>query len=147
MVQVSHLADSYLHNHNHPAQITHVKILTTQTWTTVYHKKSTGGCQNKMTGMQMSPRDPRPTGTTTTTQTSSQAGGTQTTPPPSPKKTTLTGGTQTSPPKNNSCKQVGQGQLDHNWDKWYDTSLYLALILCCNFSRSLMYSQMNQRQV
>ena len=77
--------------------------------TTVYHEKSTGGYQNKMTDMQMSPRDPRPTGTTTTTQTSSQAGGTQTTPPPSPKKTTSTGGTQTSPPKGNSHKQVGQG--------------------------------------
>ena len=85
--------------------------------TTVYHKKSTGGCQNKMTGMQTSPRDPRPTGTTTTTQTSSQAGGTQTTPPPSPKKTTSTGGTQTSPPKDNSCEQVGQGQPDCNQDK------------------------------
>ena len=63
--------------------------------TTVYYEKSSGGCQNKMTGMQMSPRDPRPTGTTTTTQTShkrtSQAGGTQTTPPPSPKKSTSTG--------------------------------------------------------
>ena len=31
MVQVSCLADSYLCNHNHPAQITPVKILTTQT--------------------------------------------------------------------------------------------------------------------
>ena len=58
--------------------------------TTVYYKKSTGGCQNKTTDMQTSPRDPRPTGTTTATQTShkmaSQAGGTQTTPPPSLKK-------------------------------------------------------------
>ena len=35
--------------------------------TIVHYEKSTGGCQNKMTGMQMSPRDPRPTGTTTTT--------------------------------------------------------------------------------
>ena len=85
--------------------------------TTVYHEKSTGGCQNKMTGMQMSPRDPRPTGTNTATQMSSQAGGTQTTPPPSPKKTTSTGGTQTSPPKDNSCEQVDQGQLYCNWDK------------------------------
>ena len=81
--------------------------------TTVYHEKSTGGCQNRMTGMQTSPGDPRPTGTTTT-QTSLQAGGIQTTPPPSPKKTTSTGGTQTSPPKGNSHEQVGQGQLDHN---------------------------------
>ena len=75
--------------------------------TTVYHEKSTGGHQNKTTGMQTSPRDPRPTGTTTTTKMSSQAGGTQTTPPPSPKNTTLTGGTQTSPPKGNFCEQVG----------------------------------------
>ena len=80
--------------------------------TTVYYEKSTG--HNKMTGMQMSPRDPRPTGTTTTTQTrTSQAGGTQTTPPPSPKKSTLTGGMQMPPLKDNSCKQVGQGQPDH----------------------------------
>ena len=85
--------------------------------TTVYHDKSTGGHQNKMTGMQTSHRDPRPTGTTTATQTSLQAGGTQTTPPPSPKKTTLTGGTQTSPPKDNSHEQVGYGQLDCNQDK------------------------------
>ena len=85
--------------------------------TTVYYEKSTGGCQHMMTGMQTSPRDPRPTGTTTTTQTSSQAGGTQTTPLPSPKKSTLTGGTQTSPPKYNSCEQVGQGQPDCNQDK------------------------------
>ena len=89
--------------------------------TTVYYEKSTGGCQNKTTGMQMSPRNPRPTGTTTAAQTShkrtSQAGGNQTTPPPSPKKPTLTGGTQTSPPKDNSCEQVGQGQLDCNQDK------------------------------
>ena len=66
--------------------------------TAVYYEKSTGGYQNKTTGMQTSPRDPRPTGTTTTTQTSHkmapQAGVTQTTPPPSPKKSTLTGGTQ-----------------------------------------------------
>ena len=85
--------------------------------TTVYYEKSTGGCQIKMTGMQTSPRDPRSTGTTTTTQMSSQAGGTQTTPPPSPKKSTSTGGTQTSPPKDNSCEQVGHGQLDCNQDK------------------------------
>ena len=81
---------------------------------TVYYEKSTGGCQNKTTGIQMSPKDPEPTGTTTATQTShkmaSQAGGTQTTPPPSPKKSTSTEGTQTSPPKDNSCWQVGQGQ-------------------------------------
>ena len=31
MVQVSCLVDSYLCNHSYPAQITHVKILTTQT--------------------------------------------------------------------------------------------------------------------
>ena len=89
--------------------------------TTVYYEKSTGGCQNRMTGLQMSPRYPRPTGTSTATQTShkktSQAGGTQTTPPPSPKKTTSTAGTQTYPPKDNSCEQVGQGQPDHNQDK------------------------------
>ena len=64
--------------------------------TTVYYEKSTGRHQNKTTGMQMSPRDPGPTGTTTTTQTShgmaSQVGGTQTTPPPSPKMLTSTGG-------------------------------------------------------
>ena len=81
--------------------------------TTAYYEKSTGGCQNRTTGLQMSPRDPRPTGTTTATQTShkktSQAGGTQTTPPPSPKKSTSTGGTQTSPLKDNSHEQVGQG--------------------------------------
>ena len=79
--------------------------------TTVYYEKSTDGSQNKTTGMQMSPQDPGPTGTTTTMQTShrmtSQAGGTQTTPPPSPKKSTLTGETQTSPPTGNSCEQVG----------------------------------------
>ena len=88
---------------------------------TVYYERSTGGCQNKTTGMQMSPRDPEPTGTTTTMQTlhgkTSQAGGTQTTPPPSPKKSRLMGGTQMSPPKDNSCEQVGQGQPDHNQDK------------------------------
>ena len=35
---------------------------------TVYYEKSTGGCQNKTTSMQTSPRDPRHTGTTTATQ-------------------------------------------------------------------------------
>ena len=57
--------------------------------TTVYYEKSTGGCQNKTTGIQTSPKDLEPTGTTTATQTShkmaSQAGGTQTTPPPPPR--------------------------------------------------------------
>ena len=52
---------------------------------TFYYENSTGGCQNKMTGMQMSPRYPRPRGTTTTAQMSSQAEGTQTTPPPPPR--------------------------------------------------------------
>ena len=89
--------------------------------TTVYYDKSTGGCQNKTTDMQRSPRDLRPTGTTAATHTphkmASQAGGTQTTPPPSPKKSTLTGGTQTSPPTGTSCEQVGQGQLECNPDK------------------------------
>ena len=86
--------------------------------TTVYYEKSTGRCHNKTTGIQTSPKDLEPTGTTTATQTSdkmaSQAGGTQTTPPPSPKKSTLTGGTQTSPPKDNSCEKVGQDQLHCN---------------------------------
>ena len=116
MVQVSHLVDSYLCNLtalNNSSQDT--DNLNT---TTVYYEKSTGGCQNKTTGIQTSPMDPEPTGTTTATQTShkmaSQAGGTQTTPPPSPKKSTLTGGIQTSPPKDNSHEQVGQGQLEHN---------------------------------
>ena len=76
--------------------------------TTVYYENSTGGCQNKTTDIHMSPRDPRPTGTTTATQTShkmaSQAGGTQTTPPPSSKKSTSTGVMQTSPSEDNSCK-------------------------------------------
>ena len=33
--------------------------------TTVYYEKSTGECQNKTTGIQISPKDPEPTGTTT----------------------------------------------------------------------------------
>ena len=89
--------------------------------TTVYYEKSTGRCHNKITGIQTSPKDLEPTGTTIATQMShkmaSQAGGTQTTSPPSPKKSTSTGGMQTSPPKDNSCEQVGQGQLEHNQDK------------------------------
>ena len=89
--------------------------------TTVFYEKSTSASQSKTAGMQTSPRDPGPMGTTTATQTSnrmtSQAGGTQTTPPPSPKKSTLTGGTQTSCPRSNSSEQVGQGQPDHNQDK------------------------------
>ena len=89
--------------------------------TTVYYEKSTGGCQNKMTTIQMSPRDPGPIGTTTATQmtnkATSQAGGTQTTPPPSPKKSTSTGATQIYPPTGNPCQQVGQGQPDCNQDK------------------------------
>ena len=89
--------------------------------TTVYYEKSTGGCQNKTTGMQMSPRDPRPTGTTAATHMSHkmalQDGGTQTTPPASPKKSTLTGGTQMSPPTGTSHEQVGQGQPECNQDK------------------------------
>ena len=89
--------------------------------TTVYYEKSTGGHQNKTTGMQMSPRDLEPTGTTTATQMShkmaSQAGGTQTTPLPSPKKSTSTGGTQTSPPTGTPHEWVGQGQPECNPDK------------------------------
>ena len=89
--------------------------------TTVYYEKSTGGHQNKTTGMQMSPGDPGLTGTTTATQMSnkmtSQAGGTQMTPPPSPKKSISTGGTQTSPLTGDSHEQVGQGQLECNQDK------------------------------
>ena len=89
--------------------------------TTVYYEKSTGGCQDRTTGIKTSPKDPKPTGTTTATQTShktaSQAGGTQTMPPPPPKKSTSTEGTQTSPPKDNSCEQVGQGQPECNQDK------------------------------
>ena len=86
--------------------------------TTVYYEKSTGGYHNKTTGIQTSPKDLEPTGTTTATQMShkmaSQAGRTQTTPAPSPKKSTWTGGMQTSPPKDNSCEQVGQGQPECN---------------------------------
>ena len=37
--------------------------------TTVYYEKSTGNCQNKSTSIQMSPRHPKPRGTTTTIQT------------------------------------------------------------------------------
>ena len=89
--------------------------------TTVYYEKTTSGCQNKTTGIQTSPRDPRPTGTTTATQTShkmaSQAGRTHTTTPPSPKKSTLTGGTQMSPSEDNSHEQVGQGQPECNQGK------------------------------
>ena len=86
--------------------------------TTVYYEKSTGECQNKTTGIQMSPKDLEPRGTTTATQMlhkmAPQAGGIQTTPPPSPRKSTLTGGTQTSHPKDNSHEQVGQGQPECN---------------------------------
>ena len=81
----------------------------------MYYEKSTGRCQNKTMGMQMSPRVTGTTGNTTTTQTANKTtGGTQTMPPPSPKKSTSTGGMQSSPLTDNSCQPVGQGQQDHN---------------------------------
>ena len=98
MAQVNHLEDSYLHNQI--TQIAHHRILTTRTQQ-VYYMKSTGECQDKTASIQMSPRDPGPTGTTTTTQTTnkktSQVEGTQTMPPPPLKKSTSMGETQTSP--------------------------------------------------
>ena len=90
--------------------------------TTIYYKKSNGEHHNKTTGIQTSPRDPEPTGTTTTTQIShkmaSQAGRPQTTPPPSPKKSTSTGGTQTSHSsqsqfQRSNSKNLGNSRLNN----------------------------------
>ena len=86
--------------------------------TTVYYEKSNGECQNKSTSIQMSPKNTVLTGTTTTTQTTNQktlqVSETQTMPPPLLRKATSTGETQTSPPKDESHRQGGQGQLNHN---------------------------------